>query len=240
MSDTESPAPARPARRPVRGRRVLLVLGVVLAVLLVLVAAAWLNRRMAARQVLIGWLERQGIEADMEIERVELDRLVARIRSGDADNPDVTVERVEVDYILGSPWSERGLGVTPSRIRLVRPVLRASVRGGKLSLGSLDPLIDKFLTRPPQPDVRGPLVLVEGGRVRLDTDYGPTNILGDARIDDGKLIRLSARMPATAFRSGDVQARSLAATLNIITTGDRMTVRATAGAERATPARSRR
>ncbi|MBB4081358.1 intermembrane phospholipid transport protein YdbH family protein [Brevundimonas lenta] len=211
----------------------LLILGVVLGVLLILLAAAWLNRRMAARQVLIGWLEQQGVPADMEVERVELDRLVARIRIGDPARPDVTVERVEVDYVIGSPFSKRGLGVTPSRVRLVRPVVRASVRGGKLSLGSLDPLIEKFMSRPPQPDVRGPLVLVEGARVRLDTDYGPANILGDARIDNGELRQLNARMPATAFRSGDIEARDLAATLVIATTGDRMAIRGTANASSA-------
>lgn len=230
MSETASPAPARPVRARVRGRRALLIAGIVLAILLVLVAAAWLNRRMAARQVLLGWLEQHGVEADMEIERVELDRLVARIRIGDPARPDVTVERVEVDYVLGSPFSKRGLGVTPSRIRLLRPVVRASVRGGKLSFGSLDPLVEDFMSRPPQPDVRGPLVLIEGARLRLDTDYGPANILGDARIDNGELIRLSARMPATAFRSGDVEARDLAATVNAVTTGDRLEVRVLADA----------
>ncbi|HZV85855.1 MAG TPA: C4-dicarboxylate ABC transporter, partial [Brevundimonas sp.] len=227
---------APPARSPAprrRGRRLLLVTGAILAVLLILTALLYLNRRAAARQLLVGWLEQQGVEADVQIERVEIDGVVASIRIGDPSSPDVTVERVEVDYALGAPWSKAGLGVTPSRIRLVRPVLRASVRGGKLTLGSLDPLIEKFTGRPPRPDSRAPLVLIEGGRVRLDTDYGPTNILGDARIDDGKLMRLTARMPATAFKSGEVEASGLEATVDLTTTGDRIALRASAGAERA-------
>src|SRR5690606_14541703 len=92
-------------------------LAVVLLVILGLLAAAALTlyaaRREAARQVLVGWLERRGIEAEVEVERLELDSLTARIRVGDADNPDFSVERVEVDYALGMPWSESGLGVTP-------------------------------------------------------------------------------------------------------------------------------
>jgi hypothetical protein len=208
-----------------------MVAGVLVGVLLVLVALLYLNRRAATRQVLIGWLEEQGIDADVQIERVELDGVVARIRIGDPANPDVTVERVEVDYAIGAPWSKAGLGVTPSRIRLVRPVVRASVRGGKLTFGSLDPLVERFTGRPPQPDSRGPLVIVEGARVRLDTDYGPTNILGDARIDNNKLMRLSARMPASAFRSGDVSARGLEATVDLTTTGDRIALRVAAAAE---------
>lgn len=235
MSDTASPPPGtpRPDKRRARPvvRRVLGVAGIVLCVLLVLLALTWLNRRAVTRQVLVGWLEREGVPADVDIEQIELDSVVARIRIGDPRNPDVTVERVEVDYVIGAPWSARELGVTPSRIRLLRPVARVSLRGGKVSFGSLDPLIDKFTGRPPGPDSKAPLVLVEDARVRLDTDYGPADILGDARVEDGKLMRLVARLPETALRSGDrIDARGLAATVNMTTTGDRIALRATASA----------
>ena len=226
-----APHPLRP--KPSRRRRALLIAGLVLGVLLILAAALYLNRRIAARQILIGWLEQQGVEADMQVEHLELDGLVASVRIGDAADPDVTIERVEVDYAIGAPWGRGGFGLTPTRIRLVRPVVRASVRGGKLTLGSLDPLVEKFTGRPPRPDSRGPLVLVEGARIRLDTDYGPANILGDARIDDGKLMRLTARMPATAFKSGQAEARGLQATVDLTTVGDRVALRLTAAAERA-------
>ena len=211
----------------------LFVAGVIIGVLLILTALLYLNRRAATRQVLIGWLEQQGIEADMQVERVELDGLVASIRIGDAADPDVVIERVEVDYAIGLPWSKNGLGLTPSRIRLVRPMVRASVHGGKLTLGSLDPLVERFTGQPPRPDSRGPLVLIERGRVKLDTDYGPASILGDARIDDGKLMRLTARMPATAFGSGEAEARGLQAAVDLTTTGDRVALRVTASAQRA-------
>ncbi|WP_420479678.1 intermembrane phospholipid transport protein YdbH family protein [Brevundimonas sp. FT23028] len=222
------PAPRRP--RPVV-RRVLAVAGVFLCVVLVIAAMAWLNRRAVTRQVLVGWLERQGVPADVDIQRVELDGVVARVRIGDPRNPDVTVERVEVDYVVGAPWSRGGLGVAPSRIRLVRPVARVSLANGKVSFGSLDPLIEQFTGRPPGPDSRAPLVLVEDARVRLLTDYGPADILGDARVEDGKLIRLVARMPQTALRSGDrIDARGLAAAVDLTTTGDRVALRLTASA----------
>ena len=234
MSDA-APAPVRPpVRRGRVARRVLIGLGAALCILLVLVALLYLNRRAATRQILVGWLERQGVPAEMEIERVELDGLVASIRIGDPRNPDAVVERVEVDYAIGAPWSKAGLGVTPSRIRLIRPVLRASFRDGELSVGSLDPLVERFMGRPPQPDARGPLVLVEQARVRLDTEYGPVGVFGDARIDDGKLIRLSARMPPANLKSGDIEARALAATLAVTTTGDRVAVRAAASADQTT------
>ena len=234
MSEAAAPAPVRAPAPKGRGpRRLLLGFGVALCVLVVLAGLLYLNRRAATRQVLVGWLERQGVPAEVEIERIELDGLVASVRIGDPRNPDAVVERVEVDYAIGAPWSKTGLGVTPSRIRLVRPVLRASFRDGTFSVGSLDPLVERFTGRPPRPDSRGPLVLVEQGRVRLDTEYGPVAILGDARIDDGRLIRLSARMPAADLRSGGIEARAFAATLAVTTTGDRMAVNAAASADRA-------
>lgn len=121
-----------------------------------LAAALYLNRRAAARELLTGWLDRKGIDADVEVEQLEVDGFVGKISIGDPRNPDFRVERVEVDYALGMPSSKAGLGVTPSRIRLIRPLARASWKGGKFSLGSLDPLIEEFASVPPRPNSRAP------------------------------------------------------------------------------------
>jgi hypothetical protein len=188
----------------------------------ILVSVLWLNRRIAAREMLVGWLDRRGIEAEVEVEQLELGGFVGRVRIGDAADPDVTIQRVEVDYAIAMPWSSGGLGVTPGRIRLIRPVARASWRDGKLSFGSLDPLVEELTRRPPDPDSRGPVVIVETGRLRLDTEYGPLSVLADARLDDGKLVRLSARMPSASLLSGDSAASGLGGTLDLVTTGDRV------------------
>ncbi|WP_309627264.1 YdbH domain-containing protein [Brevundimonas sp.] len=223
MSDTP---PERKIRRSHRLARAIGVgLAVGLIVLALLAAVAWLNRRAAAREILVGWLDRRGIEADVEIERLELNGFVGSVRIGDERNPDVTIHRVEVDYALGLPWSSTGLGVTPNRIRLVRPVARASWKAGKLSFGSLDPLIEELTGRPPRPDSRGPVVIVETGRLRVDSEYGPVSLLADARVDNGKLMRLAARMPAASLKSGDIEARGLGGELNLTTTGDRVALR---------------
>ncbi len=221
MTEVTAPTPA-PVRRRNAGRRALIGLLIILAVAALALAALYLNRRAAAREVLTGWLERRGIDADVEVERLEMDGFVGRIRIGDPADPDVSVERVEVDYAVGLPWSSGGLGVTPSRIRLVRPVVRATWTGGKLSFGSLDPLVEDFTRRPPRPDSRAPLVIVESGRLRLNTEYGPLQILADARIDNGKLMRLQARMPAAALKSGDVEARAVGGRIDLTTSGDRV------------------
>lgn len=206
--------------------------GVALMVLLVLAAALYLNRRAAARELLVGWLERKGVDADVEVERLEVNGFVGKISIGDPKNPDFKVERVEVDYALGLPWSKAGLGVTPSRVRLVRPIVRAAWKDGKLSLGSLDPLVEEFTGKPPKPDSRAPLVIVERGQARIDTEYGPVNLLADARIDNGKLMRLSGRMPAASLKSGGIEARGLGGVIEATTTGDRLAVALDLQAER--------
>lgn len=197
----------------------LAVLGMLLAALL------YLNRRAAARELLTGWLEKRGVQSEVEIERIELDGLVARVRVGDPRNPDFSAERVEVDYVIGARWSAQGLGLTPSRVRLVRPVLKARWANGRLSLGSLDPVVEEFARRPPRPDSRAPLVLVEGGRVRLDTEYGRLAATADARIDNGRLIRLDARLPATRLRGRDISAQGLTGSATATTVGDRLKLR---------------
>jgi len=229
MSDTP------PERKRQGGLRLARAIGIGLAigliVLSLLAAVIWLNRRAAAREVLVGWLDQRGIQADVEIERLELNGFVGSVRIGDQTNPDVTIQRVEVDYALGLPWSSTGLGVTPSRIRLVRPVARATWKDGELSFGSLDPLIEEFIGKPPRPDSRGPVVIVETGRLRLDTEYGPLSLLADARIDDGKLMRLAARMPAASLKSGEIEARGLGGSLDLTTTGDRVALEVDLAAE---------
>ncbi len=233
MSQVEGErAPFSLRRQIVRLRRAGLLALILLLVVAVLVAAVWLNRRAAAQRVLTGWLEQRGIDADVQVERVEIDGFVGKIVIGDPRDPDFSVQRVEVDYAVGLPWSEGGLGVTPNRIRLLRPILKATWTDGRFSIGSLDPLIEEFTGRPPQPDSRGPIVVVERGRLRLSTEYGPLQVLADATVDDGKLMRLQARMPEASLRSGDVEARGLGGTLSLVTTGDRVALRIDATAER--------
>lgn len=232
-SQTPHPPGERRSRRGGGRSRVLtrlaIVLIVVLALLLTALLALYAARREAARQILVGWLERRGIEAEVGIERLELDGLTARIRVGDAADPDFSVERVEVDYAVGMPWSSTGLGVTPSRIRLIRPILRASWRDGVFSMGSLDPLVEEFRGRPPGPEARGPLVLVERGRLNLTTDYGPLDVHADARVQEGRLTRLSARAGEASLRSGETTLALDGARLDLATTGARTRIDLDAG-----------
>jgi len=238
MTESAPNAPSRKDRRARRARsaarRAGRIAAVVLLVLALVLAALYLNRRAAAREILTGWLDRRGIDADVEIERLELDGFVGRVRIGDPRDPDFVVERVEVDYAIAAPWSSGGLGLSASRVRMVRPVVRATWVDGKLSLRSLDPLIKAFTGGPPRPDSRSPVIIVERGRLNLGTEYGALQVLADARLDNGKLMRLHAVMPAAALKSGEVEAQGLGGTVDLTTTGDRVALSVDLGAQRFT------
>ncbi|WP_271145240.1 YdbH domain-containing protein [Brevundimonas sp. NIBR10] len=185
------------------------------------VGVAWLNRRVVAREVLVGWLDDRGVPATVRVDRLELDGFVGRIVVGDPRDPDFSGD-VSVDYRLTGPWTGAGFGVTPSRILLTRPVLKARWSDNRFSMGSLDPVIEEFTGRPPQPDSRSPLIIVQGGRLNLATDYGPVTAFADLTVDNGKLMRLKARTPDLRLAQGETQATGLAATLDLTTTGDRV------------------
>jgi hypothetical protein len=213
------------------------LLGVLIG-LLILLVALYLNRKLVAREVLVGWLDRQGIAAGVEVERIDLNGFIGRIRVGDPNDPDFLAERVEVDYSLTSPWSAAGLGARPSRIRLVAPSLRATWKDGRFSFGSLDPLITRFTGQPSQPDASAPLILVEQGELRLTTAYGPVQVLADARVEDSRLVRLTARLPASSLALDDQSVRGLAADLDLTTRGDVTTLSLSATADRLSSADS--
>ena len=232
MNDTSRPADSTGEGPPrgATGRPFRLLAGVLIG-LLILMAALYLNRRLVAREVLVGWLDRQGIAARVEVERIELDGFVGRIEVGDPGDPDFVAERVEVDYRLTAPWSRTGFGARPGRIRLVAPSLKARWAEGRFSFGSLDPLIERFTGRPVQPDAGAPLILIERGELKLTTAYGPVRVLADARIEDSRLVRLTARMPSSALALGDRSIRGLTASLDLATRDDRTSVKLTAAAD---------
>ena len=86
MTDVRTDSPRPSGRRPATGRGGRIAVGLA-AGLLILLAALYLNKRAVTRQVLVGWLERQGIDADVAVERVTLDGIIARVRLGDPPIP---------------------------------------------------------------------------------------------------------------------------------------------------------
>ena len=139
-----------------------------LATLLLLAIGAavlWMSRERIAEDFIAGQLADYGIEATYEIERIGGRRQVLRnVVVGDARRPDLTVERAEIllRYGFGVPRI--------AEVRLVRPRLFGTYRGGKLSFGALDPVIFTGEEAPFEfPDMR---LQVVDGRALLESDYG--------------------------------------------------------------------
>lgn len=197
----------------------MLVVAVVLAL-----AAAYAARRALAREALVGWLEARGVPASVEFRDFELGAFAARLRLGPERDADVTAELAEVRYGFTGFWSGEPFGVRITSVVLHRPVIKASLKAGKLSLGSLDPVIEELTRRPPRPDLRQPEIRVREGALRLATDYGPVQARLNAQLDDGRLMSLDAKIGATALRGGDMSLLSGPGEVKLVTTRGRVDV----------------
>jgi hypothetical protein len=185
---------------------------------------AYNARRELARDALVSWLQERGVESELEFETFDLGSVDARLRIGPRADPDVTAELAEVRYGFTGFWNGQPLGVRVSSVRLVRPVVKASYRNGKFSLGSLDPLVEEFSKRPPQPDRGQPKILIEGGRIALDTDYGRMSARADARLEDGRLMLLTAQITPGELKGRGFTVSLGTAELRAATTGRRIDV----------------
>ncbi|MXO90530.1 intermembrane phospholipid transport protein YdbH family protein [Pontixanthobacter aquaemixtae] len=176
-TDTEGAAatPRRKKRRWVK--RVLLGL---LIILLSLVVYGWITREQLARDLIGEQLEQLDLPATYTVEDISPDRQVlTNIVVGDPANPDLTVERAEISLAYGFGIPEIG------RITLTKPRLYGSYLDGKLSFGSLDPILFAESDEPaglPEWDIK----LVDG-RGLIETDFGPVGLKaeGEGRLDDG-------------------------------------------------------
>jgi hypothetical protein len=203
--------PSKPSRRSIN--RAASVIGVaVLLVPLVLYEA----RKVIAREALVGWLLDHGVTSEVNVEGLRFDRLSGGVRAGNPKAPDLLAKGVAVTYGL------RGLNFEVRSVTLRGPTLRARLHDGRLSLGSLDQLIEELRRRPPQPDEAQPQILIDHGILLLATDYGPVRLTIDATVKDGRLIALVARSDPTRLtgRAFDLAVGAGAASLR--TTGDRV------------------
>jgi hypothetical protein len=210
---------SEPVATPRRLRLALVIAGVVLLVVVVLL---FLNRKTLAREALTGWLRSKGVPAQAQVTAFGPSRFRATLRVGDARNPDFSAADVDVRYRL------KGLGLEVQSVTLTKPVLRASLKGGTLHAGALDPLIEEFRRRPPRPDAAKPAIAVDDGVLLLATDYGPVRIAADMAVADGKLMRLTGTSAATRLRGQGLDVALAPASFDVITRGGRLAASLTA------------
>ena len=217
----KQPQPALPTRlrRPWRW----LVLAIVLAAVVAL-SVSYLERRTLARELVTGWLRRQGVESEIAFKAFGPSGLSGTLRIGPASDPDLTAELVQVQYGLPSIWSGKSVHVTA--IRLIKPQLKGRWHDGHLSLGSLDPLLQRLLKLAPDPTQQPPEIILEDGTLRLTTDYGPVVAKASGQFRKGKLDRLDLIIDPTTLKSSSFRARLGRSELHVVRFGDRLAIAA--------------
>ncbi|MFM9934619.1 MAG: YdbH domain-containing protein [Novosphingobium sp.] len=127
----------------------------------------WLARGPIAQSLIDRQLGQLGLPAHYTIESIGTDaQVLTRIVIGDPAHPDLTIARAEVRLVYSLTGPRIG------RITLEQPRLYGTYHGGKLSFGSLDPLLfpEAKSTAPfSLPDID--LKIVDG-RALVESDYG--------------------------------------------------------------------
>lgn len=205
-ADGEADAPRRRRWRAVLGTAALLLLAALLF--------AWVSRERIAGNIISGQLETLNLPATYEIESIGATRQVLRnVVVGDPRRPDLTIERVEA--VIEPRWGIPAIG----GLRLVRPRLYGSYRAGKLSFGSLDPVIFAKGDGPFRlPDLD---LTVIDGRGLIGGDLGATGIKleGKGNLRGGFSGIVAAVAPRLTFQDCEASRASLYGKLGI--TGER-------------------
>ncbi|MBW3618308.1 MAG: YdbH domain-containing protein, partial [Proteobacteria bacterium] len=189
---------------------------------LILVAALALGGY-AGRRALVGelaeaYLRDRGVEAEIEVVDVDARGFVGRVRLGPSGDPDFAADRVEV-LLAAPPPPEGPYALRPQTIRVVGPRIKARWTGDRLSLGSLDPLVDEALSRPRRDDRPSPRVIMENGRLRLLTPYGLLAVSGSGVVDDSRLERLDLALSPAALEGESFLVDSAGGTLRFRSNG---------------------
>jgi hypothetical protein len=203
--DTQADPEESAAPRPRRVRWPVF-LGLAGLALVVAFALVWGSREDIADNVIGSQLEQSGLSATYEIERIgPATQILRNVVIGDPDDPDLTVERLEVviRYRLGFP----AIG----RVTAVRPRLYGSYRDGTLSFGSLDKVL--FEGGDPDEPFRFPdldLAVVDG-RGLIETEWGPVGLklTGAGPLRHGFSGTLAAVAPQALVNGCEVSRASL-------------------------------
>ena len=186
-----------------------------------------LGRREIARDLILLYFQEHGIEAQVEIDDVNVAGLSGSLRLGPANHPDLDIEKFEITFAKGAASELQDPGQMIGAVHLVRPRIGLSLQNGQLDFASLDPLI-KVLSRPtdktqgpaPQPDV-----LVDGALVILQTQNGPVTVRLSAALKGAQLLSLDGQVQPFSLNGegllltssgGPVRARAGADTLRLV------------------------
>ncbi len=174
----------------------------VAAAALVAGSAAWLSRERIAQDLIDDYLGQRGVPATYDIVSLTPQyQVIENLVIGDPARPDLTVRRMVIE--LGAGWQ----GPEVRRVSLAGARVFATYKGGRLSLGKLDPLVFTGSAEPPAlPAID---VVLTDARGLIESDYGRAGfkLEGKGRLDDGFAGVLAATAPGlgtAGCRAGSV------------------------------------
>src|SRR3954454_8785534 len=196
-------------RRPQWARVARFVALVVLLLLVVAIAAVWVERRPIAIHFLKGEFERRGVQATYHLDRVGFrTQQVTNLVIGDPKRPDVVARYAQIQMRL--KWNG-GFEVYRVVARGVR--LRGRLVHGKVSWGQLDRLLPPPSKQPFKlPDI---VVDIADSSISLATPFGPVGFAaqGSGRLSGGFKGHLAVASPRIA--PGKCAAMNLRANLAV-------------------------
>ncbi|MFM7402527.1 MAG: YdbH domain-containing protein [Erythrobacter sp.] len=149
--------------------------------------AVWLRRERIAGDAIDDYLASKDVPATYDIVAIgPRQQVIENLVIGDPARPDVTVKRVVIETGVG--WA----GPELRRATIEGARVFATFKGGKFSLGALDPLI--FTESKEPPALPAIVVTLRDARGLLESDYGALGwkLEGEGRIDDGFVGKLAA------------------------------------------------
>lgn len=190
---------------------------------------AYVGRRVIAERLAANWLAERRVPGDVHIEALSLTGLTAAVRIGRAEDPDLTIARLDIAYQLAGPWDGRAFAVETRSVRLIGPHLKARLVHGALDLGALAPLL-RALSRQPSVPGATPDLDVRDGWLQLSTPAGALTLRGEGALRGGIVSRLDARTEPFVLKLGDGRLSVAGARVQLERRGGRLAARARAGA----------
>lgn len=186
--------------------------------------AVWLVRMPLADFMIEAALSERGVEADLRVVNLDLDRLtLAEVRFGAENDADASVALVE------ARWEWSGLTPVLRSVQIIEPRLRLRLDpGGRISAGALDRLRgDSSNRRASIPEITLEIV---GGQAEIDAPFGALLATFQANGAIGENFSALARIAETSLSQGQYRLTSGEAELIVVSRDDFIAFRLNAAA----------
>lgn len=200
--------------------------------LILLLAAAWFARMAIAGWAAETWLGSHGVEARVDVSRLDFGGVDASLRMGDAQKPDFSADRVSLAFAPHGWFALQSLDVKGA-------FLRVRFDGSKFTVGQLQTLIDS-LTAPAKtaapsavaqaeavaPSASPLPIRIDHALVHVDAPQGTLEIAADAALKGAELETLNARIEPASLSGAKFHASIREGTAEAMQTPDGLRLRA--------------